>query len=136
MEVIKKTKSHEIIDTGCVIIPYGEYLEFQIRNLKFRVVFEEEMTEPTESKIEIGVKGSGESSYMEILLYNQNQSYFSGLNEMLELATIDDRKVLLLFRVQSISNSSNREHKIFYYTWFHENVIDSNASNNSKVMEG
>ena len=134
MEVIKKIKSHEIIDTGCVIIPHGEYLEFQISNLKFRVVFEEEKTDPTESNIQIGVKGSAENSYMEILLYNQSQSYFSGLNEMIELATIDNRKLWFMFRVQSISNGSKSEHKIFYYTWFHEDALD-NTSNNSKAVE-
>lgn len=45
--IAKITNSSEIIDSGSIIIPYGEYLEFQISNLKYRVVFENKQEDST-----------------------------------------------------------------------------------------
>ena len=42
MNVKISTGNYDIISTGSVVLQMGEYLEFQIENLKFRVEFIDE----------------------------------------------------------------------------------------------
>lgn len=118
-KIIKKTNVSEIIDSGSIIIPYGEYLEFQINNLKFRIVFKKEQGKFSEFP-SIGTKLIENDTCMEITLYNQDRSSFGGSFQKLHLGTFDDRKLWFMYNVLSINHRRNESDKILFYTWYYE----------------
>lgn len=121
MNVQIVTQHYEVLDSGSVIVPTGEYIEFRIENLKFRVAFEQEQSnangESLPGRINAHVVGSGPDAYMLITLYNQDTAFFSGMDGMANLGTINHRVLSLKFAVLAINNGHD---KIFHYTWFYQ----------------
>ena len=128
------TENYDIIDSGSVVLQMGEFLEFQISNLKFRIEFIEEKPDgdkPLEGRIVTGVENKEtESAYYKIAFYNQASAYFSSTPEFAQLATVDGRPLRLKFSIHSINERENSSDKIFFYTWYLGKEASIQTNNN------
>lgn len=122
------TENYDIISTGSVVLQLGEYLEFEIADLKFRVEFIDEKPEgdaPLEGRIDSGVMNKGtDEAYYRIAFYNQTSAFFASTSDFAHLAVIDGKPLKLKFSIQSINPRENSSDKIFFYTWY----LGKNAS--------
>ena len=126
MEIKIVTNDFEVISSGSIIIPENKYVEFQIENLKFRIVFAEERDDKgviTNGRIASEVKNSGsDNEFLQITMFNQNDAFFSSMKEMLNLATLDGKSIQLKFCIQSINRTGQEAgDKLLFYTWFKSN---------------
>lgn len=128
------TGNYNIIDSGSVVLQTGEYLEFQIGDLNFRIEFIDEPTiEGTnrEGRISTGVVNLGSpNAYFRIALYNQDTAFFSSVTDFLEVATFDGRPLKLKFSVQAINQRDSGSDKIFFYTWYLGKEASIQTANN------
>ena len=122
MNVNISTGNYDIISTGCVVLQMGEYLEFQIENLKFRVEFiDEPIVEGVsrEGRITTGVENAGtDNAYFRIVLYNQDSAFFSSTPDFVNVASFDGKPLKLKFSTQPINNRQSSSDKVFFYTWY------------------
>lgn len=121
MDVKVSTQNYDIIDAGCVIVQIGEYLEFAIANLKFRFVFvEDDNAQDEGGRIETRIENPGNpgESYMGIYVHNQKNAFFSSTPNLLSLATLDNKALLLKFAIQSINERDGNSDKVLFYTWY------------------
>ena len=122
MNVKISTGNYDIISTGSVVLQMGEYLEFQIENLKFRVEFSDEpIVEGVsrEGRITTGVENAGtDNAYFRIALYNQDSAFFSSTPDFVNVASFDGKPLKLKFSTQPINNRQSSSDKVFFYTWY------------------
>lgn len=124
MDVKIKTADAEIISTGSVIIPKNEYVQFELKELKFRILFDTEKNKDgvlNDSKITTIVVGTGTESRLEIRFINYRSMFMSTPTEPFNVATIENKTLLLYFSIVSINSSEEAEDKLFYYTWYLKN---------------
>lgn len=115
------TGNFEIIDSGAVIVPSCEYLEFEIKSLRFRFIFQENKdTEghQTTPNITGTLANDGVSDYLSITVINF-KSLFASPNQMLEVGTLEGKKLYVRFSVVPIG-AENEQTRIFNYTWYKE----------------
>lgn len=134
MEVKISTENYEIINSGCVVLQMGEYLEFKIENLKFRIEFVDEPIiegTPRDGSLSTSIVGTGTSDeHFKIKLYNQDFGFFSSIPNFLNVASISGRPLNLKFSVQPINNRNGSSDKIFFYTWYLDNEVSVQTTNN------
>lgn len=127
------TGNYDIIDSGCVVLQMGEYLEFRIVNLRFRIVFAES-SDGQEGRIQQTVENQGSpDAYMLITFYNQHKAFFSSVSSLSSVATIDGKHLYLKFSIQAINNVNDNSDKIFFYTWYLDKVKESQPTTNASV---
>lgn len=128
------TGNYDIIDSGCVVLQMGEYLEFQVADLKFIVEFiDEPVIEGATRKGRIStgvVNPSSADAYYRIALYNQDMAFFSSSSNFLDVATLEGKSLKLKFSVQAINNRVGSSDKIFFYTWYLEKEALIQTANN------
>lgn len=121
---IKVTKNEwEIISSGYLLVIDGEFVDFSIEGLLFRLKFEKKEGEDT--KVGYGIiKNTDKPDYMEIKCQNFDKSMFRTVNEPLLLAKKDGRDIAFQFSVSSIfphvENAKQvevSENKILFYCW-------------------
>lgn len=133
MTVNISTENYDIINSGSVVLHMGEYIEFQIQNLKFRVLFIDEC--PTEgamleSRITAGVEGQGADAYYKIILYNQHKAFFSSMPNFMDVATLEGKPLRLKFCILPINNRENSSDKIVFYSWYLGKEASMQTTNN------
>ena len=137
MNVNISTGNYEIISTGSVVLQMGEYLEFHIENLKFRIEFiDEPIVEGIArgGRISMGVENAGtDNAYFRIVLYNQDSAFFSSTHDFVNPATIGGRQLRLKFSVQPINNRNGSSDKIFFYTWYLDKMEGVQSTTNASV---
>lgn len=127
------TEHYDIISSGSVVLQMGEYLEFQIENLKFRIVFTESSDEQ-EGRIQRTIENGGTpEAYMLLTFYNQHKAFFSSVPSLASVAIIDGKQLYLKFSIQAINNVDNNSDKIFFYTWYLDKVKGSQPTTNASV---
>ena len=116
------TENYDIISTGSVVLQLGEYLEFEIENLKFRIEFIDETPNgdtPLETKVISGVENCGtNNAYYRIAFYNQTSAFFASTANFGQLAIIAGKPLKLKFCIQAINVLENKSDKVFFYTWY------------------
>ena len=128
-DVTISTEHYDIISSGNVVLQMGEYLEFQIMNLRFRIVFAESSDEQ-EGRIQQTVENQGSpDAYMLITFYNQHKAFFSSVSSLSSVATIDGKHLYL----KAINNVNDNSDKIFFYTWYLDKAIASQPTTNASV---
>ena len=134
MEVKISTQNYDVIDSGCIIVPNGQILEFKFENLRFKVSFIEEDQNgeiPLQGRIAARTENDGTPDvYYGIVFYNQNQADFSSMSDMINPATINNKSLYLKFCIQSINRNNNQSDKIFFYTWYLGKEEISQINNN------
>lgn len=114
-----KIGDYEVISTGSILIPKGEYAEFSFDTLNFRIIFKEEKDDDgnvTAGRYELNVAPNRE--FLEIILYNQDQTFFSSTPNLINVATLMGRKLCLKFCIHSLNTKDDYEDKLFFYTWY------------------
>lgn len=121
---------YEIVNTGSVILPKDDYIEFTFENLIFRITCKQEKNEDgtllTDSRFKSRLvkDDKGNVLYFELSIYNVNGSVFAATEEMLGLAFISGRPLKLNFAINEVSSSNY----LFVYTWYllKEKEVDKN----------
>lgn len=120
MEIKVSKNNWEIISSGYVVVSDGEYVDFSIDNLRFKLTFETvENVKPR-----VGYKYEKEGDYMTITCQNFNKANFRTVIEPLILAKINGRDIALELSVTTTSNQGNQvesahlEKKILFYCWY------------------
>lgn len=121
----------EVIQTGSVIISNGDFAEFKIADLRFKITFDNDAPNEDgslksgriESRIDTDVSGK----YLLLVLYNQTRAFYAGLNEPATIAQIEGRPLKFIFSVVDIHDSNC---KLLFYTW----MLNKNK-NNSIINE-
>lgn len=118
------------MNTGSVILPKDDYIEFTFENLIFRITCKQEKNEDgtllTDSRFKSRLvkDDKGNVLYFELSIYNVNGSVFAATEEMLGLAFISGRPLKLNFAINEVSSSNY----LFVYTWYllKEKEVDKN----------
>ena len=135
MEVTISTEHYDVIDSGCVIIPGGQILEFKIKDLRFKVSFmDEEQVGDTPLEGRILARTENENTadaYYGIVFYNLNKAEFSSISDMINPATIENKSLYLKFCIQSINRKKEQSDKIFFYTWLLSKEPATQITNNT-----
>ena len=125
-----ESKNAEVIQTGSVIIPSGDFIEFKIANLRFKVTFDNEIPNEDGSmkpgRIESRIETDSAGNYLLLVLYNQTGAYYAGLNTPATIAQIEGRPLNFLFSVVDIHSSNC---KLLFYTWTLNNNKDNSIIN-------
>ncbi len=136
MDIIARTTNHEIIASGSIIVPDGEYAEFIIRNLVFRLSFISEEGDNGSVRWSVKNEDNNQGSYMSVECINFEKSVIRSVTQKLNLAQIDGNPLLLQFSVSSINrrpcpedSGKMIEDKLIWYSWYIERP---NAINNSE----
>ena len=128
------TEHYDIISSGSVVLQKGEYLDFQIGNLKFRIEFiDEPITDGINKEGRITtdiVNSDSPDAYLKISFYNQNTAFFASVVDFLDLATFNGNPLRLKFSVQAINNRDGSSDKIFFYTWYLGKEASIQTANN------
>jgi hypothetical protein len=134
MEIKVSTNNYDIINSGSVVLQMGEYLEFEIHDLRFRFEFIDEEPNgntPLEGRIVSRVENKDTpDAYYKIIFYNQTSSFFASTSNFAQLAIIDDKPLKLKFCIQSINNQGYSSDKIFFYTWYLGKEQSTQINNN------
>lgn len=134
-QVKLSTKNYDILDSGSVVLHMGEYLEFEIAGLKFRVEFIDEPAkdgDAREGRISTSVENTDpDNTYYRIALYNQDVAFFSSTPDFVNPATIDGRQLKLKFSTQPINNRNGSSDKIFFYTWYLAKEVTIQTTDNN-----
>jgi hypothetical protein len=102
----------EIIDSGTVISFNNEPLTFHLAaDLRIRLSFRDD-TDNKEHRMEFLQQSNKE---LEIVMINFNNSLGIGNTAPLALATLNNRRVYLNYRVYTLSGNSNRT---IHFTWY------------------
>lgn len=126
MEVKISTEHYDIINSGSVIIPFGQNIEFKINGLRFKIIFPQVITESEEQQnsIEQTVRSDEEGEYLEITIANLRSAFFATARQLMHLAKLEGRKLFFKFSIVSVNSSENNEEdKIMFYTWYQEKQI-------------
>lgn len=133
MDIKISTQNYDIINTGCAIVQMGEYIEFEINNLKFRIVFIEEDGAQNNGHIATRIEqAETQNAYLGIYIYNQKNAFFSSIPNLLNVATIENKTLFLKFSIQSINEREGNSDKILFYSWYlnkmenSQNIIPNN----------
>lgn len=126
MGITVKTSNREIICSGSAMVIHGDYLEFVIKTLRFRLSFgyhdEEGRSFYQTSYVQAD---NPKDSYMEIKAFNFDRTTMNILPQPIALAQQDGRNLSLGLVVSSINrrNAPNQEgqqieDKLVSYTWY------------------
>jgi len=113
------TENYNILADGSIILPDGEYLEFDIEGLRFRFLFTDaaDADGNTDPGMTATLLNEGGRQYLLINVRNYN-GFFSTPGQMLELGTVGGKKLFVLFSIVDIPGEGSMHKKIFYYTWY------------------
>lgn len=113
------TKKYDIIDSGMVIVPPQEYIEFEHEGLRFRFNFIESTKSDSEQpKPEItgNLDNDEHSQFLSINVNNYN-GLFQTTTNMLEVGKVEGKALSVMFSIATVG-SGNERIRIFNYTWY------------------
>lgn len=107
---------YEVFSNGSVIAFGTEPLSFNISGLTISFVFcsKEDSSDPS-----IESQASSDQRKLEIKLINFDSNLGVGSNRPIEIGTLGDRKLFVLFHVKQLGNTGVR---VFNYTFFLEST--------------
>lgn len=119
-KVIISTTSYQILQSGSVIVPSGEFVHFEIEGMHFRFTFSDQTnqdntktTRITGSLIKVDDK---DGLAIDVINY---ESLFSSPKKMFEVGTLKGKKLYVRFSVVTLSgDDSSEKSRIFHYTWY------------------
>lgn len=119
MEILKSTGKYDIVESGSVIIPYGDYVQFEIESLVFRISFP--CSDNSQQRMAFDMeKDANGVDIMHVKAFNFQNSFFTTPSKMLALAKDQGRQLYLNFSVTSVNSREGHEDKLFFYTWYLE----------------
>lgn len=115
------TGRYIIVESGSLIIPEDDYVEFNIQGARFRFVFISNNTDETDTSSSISgtLKHDADGDYLEVEIYNYN-SAFSSPSQTLKVGNIDDKLLYINFSVTPLADNSKIRSRIMIYSWYKE----------------
>lgn len=134
MEMTIRTNRAEVLSTGNVFVPYGEFVEFAVAGMTFRILFEQNSND-TASHVTYNVQQDNGKDIMAIHAYNFDNAILSTVNNILPLGRIEGRKLSLQM---AVTTTNRREveidgvmqtqfNRLVYYTWYLERPQSNNT---------
>lgn len=125
------TKTYEVLNTGSIILPSGEYLEFEIEGLRYRISFSEEIEgDPKgQSRVTGALVTEGGNQYLSLNVINYN-ALFSSPSQLLEMGTLGGRKLYLYFSIVTMSGDNSTKIRVFHYTWYKSKEVSNGTDTN------
>ena len=125
------TTSYEVLDTGSIILPFGENLEFEIEGLRYRISFSEETegAQKGQSRIIGALITEGGNQLLSLNVINYN-ALFTSPSEPLEMGYLGGRKLYLFFSIVTISGDGSTKTRVFHYTWYKSKEVSNGTGTN------
>ena len=119
------TQENEVICSGSVMVPYGDFVKFEVEGLTFKLDFSES-TEKTNPHVNYAIEEEENEHIMAIHAYNFNDALLSTLKQDLNLAKIEGRPLTLRLSISACNKhdiGDGEEKKIVsdmlvFYTWY------------------
>lgn len=118
LEIKTSTPQYYVIADGVIIIPRDSYIEFSVSGLTYRLRFSDDDTERVHYTRNI-MEQNTPNEYMDIIFYNVPSSLFATPAEVIELGTIEGKKLCLRFSVNTIKRDGSSD-LILMYNWLRE----------------
>lgn len=122
MNVHLSTGKYDVIDTGSVIIPSDDYIQFAFEGLRFRFLFNSSVDVPDKTKTEVvgTIKEDDEGKYLEIEVKNYNDIFVSPMHK-LHVGKVQGKELYVDFSIVSLtSNGDTVTNRIMLYSWYKE----------------
>lgn len=119
MNIEVSTTNHIILNSGSVIVPGEEYVEFKIEGLRFRFTFVQDDALQGENKSNITgeVREDKDGQLFNMTVYN-----FTGLfatpTQMMNVAHINGKQLSVRFSIVELDSNGTQPMRIFHYTWY------------------
>ena len=115
----KSTNSYDILESGSVVLPYNEYLEFDIEGLRYRFTFSDDLEGENKGKTRVtgALVQDGESKFLSLNVINYN-SLFSTPAQPIEMGILGGRKLYVYFSIVSMTGDNPGKTRVLYYTWY------------------
>lgn len=113
------TSDYEVIANGNVVFPFDSYVEFNIKNLKYRISFKNDDTNESHYVGHVKDKDTP-NAYMDITFYNIPDMTFAIPTNNIELGALDGKKIFFRFSVSIIHHSDNTDDILLVYNWLKE----------------
>lgn len=125
------TTTYEVLEKGSIVLPSGEYLEFEIEGLRYRVTFTEETEGENkgQSRVTGALVTEGESQFLSLNVINYN-ALFSSPSQPMEMGTLGGKKLFLYFSIVSLSGDDNTKIRVFHYTWYKSKEVSNGTDTN------
>lgn len=122
MNMELSTSKYVILESGSVIVPENDYVQFKFGNLRFRFVFAPNDLEQSDENatVEGTVKKDEEGEYLEINIVNYNGLFDSPM-EKINVGSIGGKPLFVYFSIAPlISDKTKIKNRIVLYTWYKE----------------
>lgn len=119
MKIETSTTNHTILDSGSIIVPEEEYVEFQIESLRFRFIFVNDDALQCEKKSTITgeLREDNDGKFFNITVYNYTD-LFATPTHMMNVAHINGKQLSVRFSIVELSSNEPQSMRIFHYTWY------------------
>lgn len=125
------TGKYDVIESGSVVIPQDDYLEFEVEGLNYRFTFsdEKEADKPEKRRVTGALVAEGGKQVFRIDVINYN-SLFTTPAQPLEVGNLDGgNKLYVYFSVVSVSADGMGKTRVFHYTWFKSREVKNGTDN-------
>lgn len=113
------TQTYDILESGTVIVPYKEFVDFKIENLCFRFIFEENEKDGDKLKESyFRVSKDDSEDCLKITIVNIRNSINATNTKISNLATIKGKDLYVKFCINAINANDDSCDYMFSYTWY------------------
>lgn len=122
MNMELSTSKYDILESGSVIVPENDCLQFKIEELRFRFIFSpnELAQNNNDASVTGAVKKDEEGEYLEINVLNYNGLFDSPM-EKINVGRIDGKQLFVYFSIAPlITDNTQVKNRIVLYTWYKE----------------
>lgn len=106
-----------VLLSGSVIIPSGEYVQFQFDDLIFRFKNTFESEKESDFKTAIETEPEGTTKYFLFDFINTRPGQNGGLSLPMPVATLNEKDLLVIFKNEAYPIDEQRTNIILTYTW-------------------
>lgn len=119
MNIEISTTNHIILDSGSIIVPEKEYVEFKIESLRFRFTFvhDDDLQGEGKSNITGEVCEDEKGQLFNMTVYNYTD-LFATPTQMMNVAQINGKQLSVRFSIVELSSNGTQPMRIFHYTWY------------------
>ena len=126
----KSTSTYDILESGSVVLPKNEYLEFEIEGLRYRFTFSDNLNDENKGQTRItgALLQEGGKQYLSLNVINYND-LFSTPVQPIEMGILNGKQLFVYFSVVALPGNDNGKTRVLYYTWYQtKEVINGTAS--------
>lgn len=121
MNISISSSKYDIIESGSVIVPEDDYIEFSFDNLRFRFVFTSNHAncEGEDSSVTGTIKEDESGSYLEIGIDGYSR-IFSSPSDFLNVGQIEGKALYVYFSITPLVAKAKINKRIMIYSWYKE----------------